>query len=63
MKFNEALEALRNGERLVNASLSAKGGYIVRQIPQIVPQEVSHKLSGKNRNQILYNKSYKGRRV
>lgn len=36
MKFSEVLEALRNGERLVNASLSVKGGYIVRQIPQIV---------------------------
>lgn len=40
MKFSEVLEALKNGERLVNASLSAKGGYIVRQIPQVVPQEV-----------------------
>ena len=40
MKFSEVLEALRDGERLVNGSLSAKGGYIVRQIPQIVPPEV-----------------------
>ena len=40
MKFSEVLEALRDGERLVNGSLSVKGAYIVRQIPQVVPQEV-----------------------
>ena len=45
MKFSEVLEALRNGERLVNASLSAKGAYIVRQIPQTVPQEVVPKMT------------------
>ena len=45
MKFSEVLEALRNGERLVNGSLSVKGGYIVRQIPQIVPQEVVPKMT------------------
>ena len=44
MKFSEVLEALKNGERLVNASLSMKGGYIVRQIPQIVPQEIVPKM-------------------
>lgn len=40
MKFSEVLEALRNGERIVNADLSAKGAYIVRQVPQTVPTEV-----------------------
>ena len=44
MKFSEVLEALRNGERLVNGSLCVKGAYIVRQIPQIVPQEVVPKM-------------------
>ena len=45
MKFSEVLEALRNGERLVNGSLSVKGAYIVRQIHQIVPQEVVPKMT------------------
>ena len=39
MKFSEVLEALRNGERLTNASLSGNG-FIVRQIPQVVDKEV-----------------------
>lgn len=45
MKFSEVLEALRNGERLVNASLSMKGAFIVRQVPQIVPQDVVPKMT------------------
>lgn len=45
MKFEEVLPALRDGERLVNASLSTKGGFIVRQIPQTVPAEVVPKMT------------------
>lgn len=40
MKFSECLEALRNGKRLVNASLSNRSAYIVRQIPQIIPADI-----------------------
>lgn len=45
MKFSECLEALRNGERLVNASLSSRGAYIVRQIPQTIPAEIVPKMT------------------
>ena len=45
MKFSEVLEALRNGERIVNGSLSVRGAYIVRQIPQVVPQDVVPKMT------------------
>jgi len=45
MKFSEVLEALKNGERLVNASLAAKSAHIVRQVPQIVPKEVVPKMT------------------
>ena len=45
MKFEEVLPALRNGERLVNASLSNLGGYIVRQIPQTIPGYVVPKMT------------------
>lgn len=45
MRFSEVLEALRNGERLVNASLSMKGAYIVRQVPQTVPQDIVPKMT------------------
>ena len=40
MKFSEVLEALRNGERLTNASLSNTNGFIVRQVPQVVDKEI-----------------------
>lgn len=39
MKFNEVLDALKEGKRIVNASLSSRHAYIVRQIPQTVPAE------------------------
>lgn len=45
MKFNEVLEALRNGERLTNASLSNLNGFIVRQVPQIVDKEIVSKMT------------------
>lgn len=45
MKFEEVLPALRNGERLTNASLSKFGGYIVRQIPQSVAADVIPKMT------------------
>ena len=45
MKFSEVLEALRNGERLVNASLSSRSAYIVRQIPQTVSADVIPKMT------------------
>ena len=44
MKFSEVLEALRNGERLTNASLSGKG-FIVRQVPQTVDKAVIPKMT------------------
>lgn len=40
MKFSEVLEALRNGERLTNSSLSINGSFIVRQVPQVVDKEI-----------------------
>lgn len=40
MKFEEVLGALREGERLTNASLSRDGGFIVRHVNQTVPREV-----------------------
>ena len=45
MKFSEVLEALRNGERLVNSTLSNMNAFIVRQVPQIVPAEVVPKMT------------------
>ena len=45
MKFSEVLEALRNGERLVNATLSNKSAFIVRQVPQIVSKEIVPKMT------------------
>lgn len=45
MKFSEVLEALRNGERLVNSTLSYMNAFIVRQVPQIVPAEVVPKMT------------------
>lgn len=41
MKFNEVLDALKNGERLTNADLSAINAFIVRQVPQVVPADVT----------------------
>lgn len=40
MKFSEVLEALKNGERLTNASLSNTNGFIVCQVPQVVDKEI-----------------------
>lgn len=41
MKFDEVLEALRNGERLTNADLSVVGGgFIVRHVPTVVDKEI-----------------------
>ena len=45
MKFSEVLEALRNGERLVNSTLSNMNAFIVHQVPQIVPAEVVPKMT------------------
>ena len=45
MKFNEVLDALKNGERLTNATLSYMLAFIVRQVPQIVPAEVVPKMT------------------
>jgi len=45
MKFSEVLEALRNGERLTNASLSTNNGFIVRQVPQVVDKTVIPKMT------------------
>lgn len=45
MKFSEVLEALRNGQRIVNATLASKSAYIVRQIPQIVSKEIVPKMT------------------
>ncbi|MBR0246046.1 MAG: hypothetical protein IJQ61_06230 [Bacteroidales bacterium] len=45
MKFNEVLDALKNGERLTNATLSDMLAFIVRQVPQIVPAEVVPKMT------------------
>lgn len=45
MKFEEVLPALRNGERLTNASLSYDNGFIVRHVPQTVPAEVVPKMT------------------
>ena len=45
MKFEEVLDALRNGERLTNASLSNENGFIVRHVNQTVPKEVVPKMN------------------
>lgn len=45
MKFEEVLDALRNGERLVNATLTEMNAFIVRQVPQVVPEEVVPKMT------------------
>lgn len=45
MKFNEVLDALKNGERLTNTTLSSMMAFIVRQVPQIVPAEVVPKMT------------------
>ena len=45
MKFEEVLDALRNGERLTNASLSNEHGFIVRHVNQTVPAEVVPKMT------------------
>lgn len=45
MKFSEVLDALKNGERLTNATLSNMRAFIVRQVPQIVPAEVVPKMT------------------
>ena len=44
MKFEEVLDALRNGERLTNASLSGTG-FIVRHVPTIVEKQNVHKMN------------------
>lgn len=44
MKFSEVLEALRNGERLTNSSLSGTG-FIVRHMPTYVEKEVIPKMN------------------
>lgn len=45
MKFNEVLDALKNGERLTNATLSDMLAFIVRQVPQVVPADVVPKMT------------------
>lgn len=45
MKFSEVLEALKNGERLTNATLSNNNGFIVRHIPTYVDKEVIPKMN------------------
>jgi len=45
MKFNEVLDALKNGERLVNSTLSNMGAFIVRQVPQTVSAEIVPKMT------------------
>lgn len=45
MKFSEVLDALKNGERLTNATLSDMMAFIVRHTPTIVPAEVVPKMN------------------
>lgn len=45
MKFDEVLEALRNGERLVNSRLSFRRSFICRQVPQRVDKTIIPKMS------------------
>lgn len=45
MKFSEVLDALKNGERLTNATLTNMGAWIVRHTPTIVPAEVVPKMN------------------
>lgn len=45
MTFGEVLEALRNGERLVNARLASKSSFICRQVPQCVDQAIVPKMT------------------
>ena len=45
MKFEEVLPALRNGERIVNSSLSSDHGFIVRHVNQTVPKEIVPKMN------------------
>lgn len=45
MKFEEVLPALRNGERIVNSSLSSDLGFIVRHVNQTVPKEIVPKMN------------------
>lgn len=45
MKFSEVLDALKNGERLVNGTLSNMGAFIVRHNHNIVPAEVVPKMN------------------
>lgn len=45
MKFSEVLDALKNGERLTNATLSNMMAFIVRHNHNIVPAEVVPKMN------------------
>lgn len=45
MKFEQVLEALRSGERLVNSTMSANRQFIVKQIPQTISCEIVPKMT------------------
>ena len=45
MKFNEVLDALKNGERLTNATLSNNGSWIARHVPTYVENEIIPKMN------------------
>lgn len=44
MKFSEVLDALKDGARLTNPTLSSMSAFIVRQTPNIVPAAVVPKM-------------------
>lgn len=45
MKFSEVLDALKDGERLTNSTLSNMSAFIVRHTPNIVPAAVVPKMN------------------
>ena len=45
MRFEEVLEALRNGERLTNADLSNNSSWIARHVPTVVPGAIVPKMN------------------
>lgn len=45
MKFNEVLDALKNGERLTNATLSNNSSWIARHVPTYVENEIIQKMN------------------
>ena len=45
MKFEEVLDALRNGERLTNATLSNNSSWIARHVPTYVENEIIPKMN------------------